>query len=298
MRAIAAPLAALLATSKYVSADLWTITLNAGSVVRWTSADVPISFGGFTWIKGPTIRRGQISEKRGVEVAALDVEITALTGVDTIRGNAIIPYIAAHGFDGATVKLERAFAPNWLAPIAGTVIRFAGKVTSIGSIQGATAKLTVSSWMILLDAALPRNLYQAGCIHTLYDSGCTINPALFSVNSTVSAGGQTTNLATALVAPSVNDYALGRIVFTSGGNNGLSRTVRSNDAAGNVVLVSPLPVAAGAGDTFTIFKGCDLIQPTCTTKFNNLPNFKATPFVPLPTAAMGGVASTTTKSGK
>jgi uncharacterized phage protein (TIGR02218 family) len=296
MKAVSTALATLLAASKYVSADCWTITLNGGGVVRWTSADIPISFGGVTWVKGPLIRRGQIAEKRGVEVAALDVEITALP-TDLINGKPIIPFIVGHGLDGATVKLERMFAPTWLLPVTGSVIRFAGKVTSIGSIQGATAKLTVSSWMILLDASLPRNLYQAGCLHTLYDTGCTLNPATFSAAGTISTGG-TTSLATSLAAPAVNDYALGRIVFTSGPNSGISRTVRSNDGAGGIVLVQPLPVASTIGDAFTIYKGCDLIQSTCSAKFNNLPNFKATPFVPLPTAAMGGVATTTTKSGK
>ena len=297
MKTISAPLAALLATGNFISTDLWTITLNGGAVIRWTSADIPISFGGNTWAKGPAIRRGQIAERRGVEVAALDVEITAIA-TDLINGKAILPFIAGHGLDGATVKLERAFAPTWLQAITGTIIRFAGKVTSIGSIQGATAKLTVSSWMILLDAALPRNLYQAGCLHTLYDAGCTLNPASFATAGTISTGGATTTLATSLAAPAVNDFALGRIVFTSGANSGISRTVRSNDGAGGVVLVSPLPSAVGVGDAFTIYKGCNLVQSTCSGKFNNLPNFKATPFVPLPTAAFGGVATTTTTSGK
>jgi uncharacterized phage protein (TIGR02218 family) len=282
VKTVSTALATLLATSKYVSADCWTITLNGGLIVRWTSADIPISYGGNTWAKSPMIKRGAISEKRGVEVATLDVEITA--------GSTDL-------FDGATVKLERMFAPSWAAAATGSIIRFAGRVTSINSIQGIIANLTVSSWMILLNASMPRNLYQAACLHTVYDTGCTLLPASFSATGTVSGVGSTTAFATSL-APTLNDYAQGRIVFTSGANAGISRTVRSNDASGNFVLVGPLPVAPGVADAFTAYKGCDLTQATCTAKFANLVHFKATPFVPLPTTALGSVTTTTTKSGK
>lgn len=298
MKAASPALLALLATGNYVSADCWTITLNGGSVVRWTSADIAITYGGNTFAKGPAIKRGGISEKRGVEVTTLDVQITAAS-TDLINGTAVIPFIAKHGLDGASVKLERMFAPNWQSPVTGSIIRFAGRVTSINSIQGIIASLTVSSWMILLNASMPRNLYQAGCLHSVYDVGCTLNPALFSATGTVRAGtaGSTGTFGSAL-APTASDYALGRVMFTSGANAGISRTIRANDASGNFTLISPLPAVTAVGDAFTVYKGCDHTQATCTTKFANLANFRATPFVPLPTTSVGSVTTTTTTGGK
>lgn len=298
MRAISAPLLALLAKSDFVSADCWTITLAGGGIVRWTSADIALTYGGFTFAKGPAIKRGAISEKRGVEVSTLALDITA-SPTDFINGTAIIPFIAKHGLDGASIKLERMFAPNWRAPITGSVIRFAGRVTSINSIQGLLASLTVSSWMVLLNASMPRNLYQASCLHSVYDVGCTLIPASFSAASTVGSGtaGSTQTFGCAL-APAANDYALGRVLFTSGANAGISRTIRSNDGAGNFVLIAPLPAICAIGDAFTVYKGCDHTQATCTTKFSNLPNFRATPFVPLPTTSIGSVTTTTTTGGK
>ena len=302
MKSASAPLLALLAKSDFVSADCWTITLAGGGVVRWTSADIALKLGGNTFAKGPAIKRGAISEKRGVEVASLAVDITA-SPTDLINGTAIIPFIAKHGLDGASIKLERAFAANWPAAAAGvmtgSIIRFAGRVTSINAIQGLTASLTVSSWLVLLNASMPRNLYQAGCLHSVYDVGCTLNPASFSASSTVSVGtaGNTQSFGCAL-APTANDYALGRVVFTSGANSGVSRTIRSNDASGNFTLISPLPAVCVSGDGFTVYKGCDHTQATCSAKFANLPNFRGTPFVPLPTAAIGSVTTTTTTGGK
>jgi uncharacterized phage protein (TIGR02218 family) len=296
MKTVSTALAALLATGNFVRADLWTITLNGGLVVRWTSHDQPIQFGGNTFLKGPAIDRGAISEKVGVEVATIDLAITAVAS-DLINGTAIIPFIAKHGLDGASVKLERVFAVNWAAPMVGSAIRFAGKVTSINSIQGAMAHLTVSSWLVLLNASAPRNLFQAGCLHTLYDTGCTISPGSYSTAGTVAGSGGAQAFGSGLT-PVLNYYAQGRVLFTSGANSGISRTVKSNDASGNFTLVTPLPAACAIGDTFTAYAGCDLSMATCSAKFSNLQHFKGFPFVPLPTTALGSAAPTTTSGGK
>lgn len=300
MRAVSTALRNLLATGDFEKADCWTITLNGGSVVRWTGADQAFRANGQLFALGPAIKRGAISEKRGVETSTLAMEITAAdddgTGRDLINGQAIIPFIRNKGLDGATVKLERAYAPDWATMIqagaTGTVIRFAGKLTSVEAIQGITASLVWSSWMVLLNTMMPRNLYQSSCLHSLYDSGCGISPAAFDASGTVSGSGQTQTFSTGL-SMTTNFYALGRIVFTSGANAGISRTVKSN-GSGSISLIQPLPNPLANGDAFTIYAGCDLTQGTCTTKFNNLNNFKATPYIPLPQTPLTTQSTTTT----
>jgi uncharacterized phage protein (TIGR02218 family) len=224
--------------------------------------------------------------------AAVDMGVV---NFDTINSTDIIPFIAKHGFDGATIKLERAYAPDWSQSITGTVIRFAGKVTSVHSIQGATANLSVSSWLVLLNTKAPRNLYQSGCLRTLYDAGCGLNPASFSAAGTVTLAG-TGSFKCGLTTAGY--YSQGRVVFTSGANNGISRTVKYNAADGTFTLVNPLPAQASIGDTFTAYAGCDLAKGTCSTKFNNLIKFKGTPFVPVPTTSLGSANTTTTSGGK
>lgn len=292
---MSAALRALLATGNFVRADLWTITLNGGVVVRWTSHDQPLTWAGQTFARGPNIERGAISEKRGVEVATLDVAITAVAS-DLINGTAIIPFIARHGLDGANIKLERCYAANWSSAIVGTVLRFAGKVTAINSVQGATATLTVSSWTVLLNHSAPRNLYQGGCLRTLYDTGCALNPASFSATAAVTVAGA--GSFTSLLTAAEGYYNQGRVVFTSGANAGVSRTVKYSYASGTFTLVTPLPVQAAVGDTFIAYAGCDLSRGTCASKFNNLARHKATPFVPVPTTTLGAAVTTTTTGGK
>lgn len=297
MKASTPELRALLATGQFVAADLWTITLQGGAVIRWTSHDQSLSWGGNTFARVPIIERGTISAKLGPDVSTLQIEITAGPD-DTLNGAPIIPYIKGHGLDGANVKLERAFAPDWSSAITGTTIDFAGKVTSTPSVQGMTAQVVVSSWTVLLNTNSPRNLFQAGCLRTLYDAKCGVDPNNFKQSGTVSSSGsgQRGSFGSGLSA-AAGYYAQGRVVFTGGSNAGQSRTIRSSDGSGNFVLVQPLPSPCAAGDAFTVYAGCDLSKATCASKFNNQGRFKATPFVPLPTAALGAAGPTVTTSG-
>lgn len=303
MKSASNALKALLATRQFVRADLWTITLNGGGVTRWTSHDADVIAGGNRFVSGPVIERGSISEKTGVEVATLKVTLTG-DDDDLINGVPVIPFIAAHGLDGASVKLERAYAPNWNldsagnpVPVTGTVIRFAGKVTSIDQLMGTTADFTVSSWLVLLNAQSPRNHYQVGCLRTLYDAGCGVNPASFSSVGTVGSGATTLGFGSGLTG-AAGFYSQGRVVFLTGANAGISRTVKANDGSGNFSLIKPLPAAPAAGDTFRAYAGCDLTKATCQSKFNNLARHKATPFVPLPTTALGAPAQNAGGGGK
>ena len=266
-------------------ADLWTLTLSGGSVVRWSGADVAITATGNTYALGPMIERGRISETRGLQVATLEMRITA-NADDLINGTPLIPFIAKRGLDGATVRLDRAFMSAWAGPVAGTLLRFSGRVTSVSDISGNTATVTVSSWAILLNANMPPNLYHTGCINTLYNAQCGVNPASFKGIMSVQASPAPTLTGFNGAATTAGYWAQGRIVGLTGANAGISRTVKSNDAAGNVALVQPLPAMPLAGDGFAIYAGCDLTQATCSGKFNNLLKFRGTPFVPLPETAV------------
>jgi len=47
-----------------------------------------------------------------------------------------------------------------------------------------------------------------------------------------------------------------------------------------------LPEPPAAGDAITVYQGCDHTMGTCGTKFDNLANFRAFPFVLPPQMAM------------
>lgn len=288
MKASTPALRALLASRQFVEADLWTITLANGDALRWSGADQAVTANGHVFALGPLIERGPISEKIGLEVATIEVTIDAGAS-DLIGGMALVPFIVARGLDGASLRLDRAFRPDWSSPVVGTVLRFSGRVTSIGEIAGSSAKITASSWLVLLNLNMPPHLYQAACIHNVYDTGCALNPANFSANGQVMpgvAGPPDTRPSQTTWLSSLNNqqdrFTQGRLTFTSGANAGQKRSVRANASDGTFEIINPLPYRPVAGDRFTAYWGCDRTSATCSGKFNNLVHFKGTEFVPAP----------------
>jgi len=128
---------------------------------------------------------------------------------------------------------------------------------------------------------------QPGCRHTLFSPGCTLNSASWAVGGTVAVG-STVSTVLATLGQAGGWFSLGRIVFTSGINNGNSRSVKLHTAGApaSLALIAPLPAAPAPGDTFTVYPGCDKQQATCGGKFGNVLNFGGQPYVPQPETAL------------
>jgi hypothetical protein len=62
-------------------------------------------------------------------------------------------------------------------------------------------------------------------------------------------------------------------------------TVKTATAGVGYTLMYPLPFAPAVNDPFNVAFGCDHTQATCTGKFNNLTNFRGSPYVPPPQVA-------------
>jgi len=347
----------LLNTSdQFLMADLFTFTLLNGTVLRYTSLDCDLTVNGNTFSSAIPIKRDTISIKAGLEVDELSLTIYPSSS-DLVAGVPFVHAVNMGMFDGADFTLERAFfGPAWQT-FVGSIIRFMGRVSDISDFNRTEIPMTVKSTLELLNVKMPRNVYQAGCSHTLFDSGCTLDKTSHGVGSSVLDGSTTTSIIcgltqagavngtltgygmgagdgsatsftknlsvipTAVTAVRVNGapaasgkwsyllvnqqvtvmlsnvpasgasvtadiaysqsgyFDLGTATFSSGLNSGISRTVKS--AAPGVVNFSlPLPYPPATGDTFTIYPGCDKIQSTCGSKFNNLSHFSGCPYIP------------------
>ena len=271
----------------FVMADLYTLTLSGGGVTRWTGHSTALTFNGNTWAAGPVLTRGSISHKVGTQASTLEITLAA-TLSDTINGTAVIPFITGKGLDGAQLKLERAFLPSWFSPITGTLIDFAGFVTSVKNVTRSTATLTVSSGMIRLNVNMGPDLYQSPCLNVLFSTACGLTKASFAVSGAVSGTPTATAFNTNLTAAD-GYFSQGVILFTSGANNGVQRAVRTHlNASGALTMTFPLPAAPAAADTFTIWPGCDHTLATCKAKFagDNSIHFRGQPFIPVPEAGI------------
>ena len=264
-------------------ADLCTITLKNGTVLRYTTWDQNLMVLGNTFLTGPPhLKRSNIEEKLGLDVSALDLEISASL-TDTINGVPVLQLIANGSFDGATLRIDRLFMDS-VGNQIGTVVRFSGIVGEVEEVSRTSAKLTVNALVQLLNQQLPNIILQPNCTNTLFDARCGLNKTSFQEALAVQAG-STVNKLISLSAKADGVCDNGQIMFTSGANSGITKAVRSYFAQ-QFFFNSPLPFSANAGDTFIAYPGCDKTQATCTNKFNNLANFEGFPYVPVPETAI------------
>lgn len=204
--------------------------------------------------------------------------------------------IAAGLFDGAVALVQNAYfgtvptAPftRFNSTPVGTTIEFSGPLGQID----VTATVTVfsfSGWNTKLNQMMPRNLYQSSCRHQLFDTYCGLVASSFSKSGTALTGSTQSVLVASPPTPSGSgSYQLGRLMMTSGANSGFQRLIASWDGVSKFQFLYPLPFPIAAGDTFTVYPGCDksLGSGGCGGFANTL-NFGGEPYIPLPETQLG-----------
>lgn len=291
-------------------ARLYTITMAGGGQLRFTDADFDIKGNansllvhGFTYASGGVrvdqkdsktqahFKIGTDTDSWTLVVMPRPVDLVTGTTFPDLIGN--MPFLmAASGgsLDAADFQVDEAYfsaVPRWPIPPAGAVpvgcrTIFAGTVAEVDT-TNAVAVLTVNDYRALLTLQMPRHFYQAQCRHRLFDAGCQLAAGAFAINGSVSVGStKAVIVSQGLARPQGSGtYTLGRIVFNSGANASFQRTIRSWDGAFTLALLNPLPFPVAAGDSFTIYPGCNKLFATCQAFGNDL-NFGGQPFIPPP----------------
>lgn len=287
MKTASPELLSLLATRQFWAADLYQFTFVGGNTLYYCSGDKDIDWNGHTWSAGGGTgpyfdRQGSHAKchwKAGLEVDTLSFDV--LPGSANVQGAPFLTAIQQGAFDGAELTLYRAFMPSYGNTSAGTVILFAGRVAEVEAGR-SLARFTIASHLELLGQHLPRNLYQAGCVNTLFDTACGLQSAAFAVTGSALSGATTYSFTASLSQPD-GYFTLGKISFTSGANTGQSRTIKLHSAGSpaTLTLTTPLLNAPLAGDNFTLYPGCDKRRSTCADRFANLTNFRGFPYVPV-----------------
>lgn len=283
MKTATAPLIALLNSGvQLASDDLFEITLSGGSVLRYTSAELPIEWPDSSTVyqTGPLIKRSSINTSVGVTVDSLSVELSA---DDTVQVNSVplMAFIAAGGLDGADLVVNRAYRATRANSVVGVLEQFTGIVNDV-SISRNVCSIEVVSLLTKLDVQVPRNLYQASCSNTLYDTACGLNRAALTVTGVATGSPTRTVIGTGQTA-AADYFSQGVITFTTGPNAGVSRTIKKFDSGtGVVTMIAPFPFAPAAGNAYSMYPGCNKTMDTCTNKFSNIIKFRGFPFVPVP----------------
>ena len=296
MKSISGALLSLLnSNSFFYKADLYTWTFQDGTILRTTDADVNLTFGGFTFLScAPIIERTKVKLVVGVEVDSIDVTVSPSPS-NTLSGGLSWKNAARQGYlDGAKLLVETAYLQTWPV-VVGTLHTFQGLVSDIYP-DRFSIRITVKSALELLVQQFPINIYQSTCLHTVYDAGCTLAKTSFTATGTISGTPTATSFTTAL-GQAAGYFDQGVVTFTSGANNGVKRTVKSF-VGGVFTFALPLPVPPSAGDTISVFAGCDHTLATCRAKFSNDTHFRGAPWVPTPEMSTPAVAASTTSRGK
>jgi uncharacterized phage protein (TIGR02218 family) len=281
----------LLTAEQLVVADCYEVTLQDGTVVRWSGADVPITVPikgvATTFDLGPLILRNSIKLMVGIPVDTLDLAITADSTI-TIGGVPLIQAGVNGRLDGATVRLYRAYAADWTSGWVGVILRFAGTVADV---DGGRSHLIVkvNNQLQLLNTQQPARSYQAGCTWTVYDGDC--GAAKQSTSGSITALDRRWQFSTSIdgslivVGDGVSAITQGTMLqggqlkFTSGANAGFTYPVKS--WSGNTAtLLRAAGLALTVGDTFTVMWGCNKTINVCDKAFNNRARFGGFPFIP------------------
>ena len=266
-------------------ADVFTFTLRSGLILCYTNVDVTFTYNGKTYLANSVLVDGlKYKASIGLEVDQQQIMVSALA-TDTIAAGApFLQSLRDGAFDGCEIERDRVFFSDRIGGTAiGSVTLFKGRLGTVDQIGRTSAKLTVNSDLVLLDIDMPRNIYQPTCLHTLYDSGCTLIKNAFGTNGAAGSG-STASLINWSGASA--NFQQGSITFTSGVNAGVTATVNTVVVGTSLTLGYPLQSVPSPGDTFTVYYGCDHTPGTCNSKFNNLVNFRGFPYVPPPQMAV------------
>lgn len=293
---------ALLFSGQFVDQDLYTFTLASPlgtpgvDVLRYCSNRTPVTIpgpNGGTWVKGPLFdrnkARGYTQWKTGLDVDDLQVAVAPRLisdfgddeYPDTIGVQPWLQAVAAGALDGALVQVDRVVAPGWSGnpniPFSptGVFTMFTGAVGEV-DVGRSQAVIVAYSHLKKFTQQMPRNVFQVGCIWTLFDQGCSLDVEDFIEPGVVTSLGATGNVFGAIAATpgGSGTYALGRVEMTSGASAGFARTVRSwtQGTTSVFTLIAPMPFGINPGDNFIAVPGCNKTPGQCVA-FNNLQNY-------------------------
>jgi uncharacterized phage protein (TIGR02218 family) len=271
-------------------AECYSFTLNNGVTAYFTSHDTNITFLGETYQAIP-IKRSQVSYHSDLQVDKVDIDM-GLVGITVGTASYTIPQIIRREFlRNANVLIHLV---DYVTP-TNYILLFEGWVTGDISYNEGIMSMSVGSLLDKLNEKFPKLIYSEFCNHQLYSSYCDLIKDNHKATGTVTVDVGSGYLVYAdIFDPTVlgSKFVLGEIKFTSGANNGVSRTIKEvgSDPTGHACrVIKPFFDTITVGDTFDVWYGCDKTLTSCKTRFevNNVAHFLGFPFIPKPETLYG-----------
>lgn len=274
MRTIPAGLQAHLDTGATTLAWCWRITRRDGSRLGFTDHDVDIVFDGTTFEAASGLDATEVRETVGLNVDNVDVE-------GALRSDHLAAADLEAGlYDNADIDI---LLVNWASPEERVLIRSG----SIGEVKRGPSAFSaeVRGLAHVLQQEQGRT-FQYACNALVGDGRCGVNLALAAYRGTgavLSLVNDRRFTVSGLGSFTSDWFAQGKLIWTSGANNGLSVEVKLHSRVSGVVTIELWERMSGPlaiGDTFAITAGCDKQFSTCRTKFANAESFRGFPHMP------------------
>jgi len=262
---VSSQLNALLVSGQYTRGDLYTFALVNGAVLRWAGFGASVTANGHTWTPvGVRFQRDKWKVSLGLDTDSLKLTLSVDSANEpAINGVPLRQAARAGLFDGAQVELDWVYFSGSPLAVVGTLPRFSGTV-GVAEADRLGVALTVDSPLKMLDLQVPWKTYGPQCRWILGDADCGVDLTSFAKTGAVTSGATDGVLPTNL-SDVDGTWTLGQVMFISGANAGLRRSIRLHvRSGGRLTLTAPLPFAPAPGDSFTIFPGCDHALPALT----------------------------------
>ncbi|MBX3495922.1 MAG: DUF2163 domain-containing protein [Parvibaculum sp.] len=274
MKTLPLGLAAHLASGATTLATCWKLTRADGATMGFTDHDRDIAFGGTTYEAAGGFTASALEHSSGLAVDNLDVA-GALSSARIEEGD-----LAAGLYDDAEVEIWRV---NWQAPAERVLLRKG----NIGEVTRGRGSFTAELRGLAHRLNQPTGrIFQYGCDADLGDARCGIdlaNGAFHGEGAVTSAEDDRVLVASGLGGFAAGWFERGKLVFTSGANEGAAMEVKAHALApegARLELWRRMARPVEAGDTFTVTAGCDKQFAACRAKFANGINFRGFPHMP------------------
>ncbi len=253
----------------------WLITRLDGQMLGFTSLDVPITIGNVTYYGVTGFDPGAAQQSQGVD----KLDSQNLNGI-LDRSGISKSELDSGIFNGATVRRFLVDYTNLPSSLELNPPKHRELPTGfIGGFKQTNLgyELQVKDLFSLLNNNIGSTTSKT-CRANLGDDDCRVNLAAFNHNLTVTA---VVDRRVFSVSGTLSDqyFDMGRLLFTSGQNQGLHQDV--SFYAGNQIFLSvPAKQTIAVGDTLNAVAGCVGTKLACITKFRNFANFVGEPDVP------------------
>ena len=250
------------------------ITRKDGEKFGFTDWDRPIAIvGGFNCLPDGGFNPSDIDSDLSFRPMQISLESYYSGGITEAD-------LASGQFDGAAVRVIRVDPYNLPSSLSATPLQYDPVLR--GTFGGM--KLRDRTYLIEVQGLSKRlatkqgNSTQRHCRNGFCDEKCGLNIEDWT-NSLQVASPDTDRFFTSNASFADNYYTGGKLVWTSGANDGLSTMVVYSSGQ-NIRLLDRMPNIPQVGDNFEVQAQCDKSRTTCQQTFGNTINFNGERDIP------------------